>query len=177
VPGMGMNLPFERKWLEAVTATIEKDKAGTARFSAKRSLKQRHGRRKTNRQRGRVRAMSVLGNAKSECHRKTHQVESDDTGRKFIHLTRGGLWRESAGGVSRGHSSEEACRKAGRAKGQRTKREQPITGLCPARREGIRNEGAQPLRQPPLRFSQDLSLEGAEKGRMDLKSARQAERR
>jgi hypothetical protein len=153
VPGMGMNLPFERKWLEAVTATIEKDKAGTARSSAERSLKQRHGRRNTNRQRGRVRAMSMLGNAKSKSHRKTHQVESDDTGRKFIHLTRGGLRRESAGGVSRGRSSEETCRKTGGAKGRRTKRELPIAYLCSVRRVEVRNAGAQQSRQPPRRFS------------------------
>lgn len=69
---------------------------------------QRHDRRNTNRQRGRVRAMSVRGNAKSNCHRKTHQVEPDGTGRKFRHLTRGDLLCESAGEVSRDRSSVEA---------------------------------------------------------------------
>ena len=76
-----------------------------------------------------VRAMSVLGNAKSKRHRKTHRVEPDDAGRKFMHLTRGDLLRESAGGVSRGRSSEDARRKAGEAKGRRTKRERSADRL------------------------------------------------
>ncbi|KOR30751.1 hypothetical protein TI04_04340, partial [Achromatium sp. WMS2] len=48
--------------------------------------RQRHDRTNRNRQRGRVWAMSVLGNAKSNCHRKTHQVEPDGTGRKYMFL-------------------------------------------------------------------------------------------
>lgn len=52
--------------------------------------------------------MSVLGSAKSNSHRKTHQVESGGTGRKFWYLTRGGLPDESLGGFSRGHTSAEA---------------------------------------------------------------------
>ena len=52
--------------------------------------------------------MSVLGNAKSNRHRKAHEVESGDAGRQSWHLTRGDLRDESRGGVSRGHSSEEA---------------------------------------------------------------------
>jgi len=71
-------------------------------------VEQRHDRRNTNRQRGRVRAMSVLGNAKSNRHRKPHEVESGDAGRKSWHLTWGDLCRESGRGVSRGRSSEEA---------------------------------------------------------------------
>jgi len=63
--------------------------------------------------------MSVLGNAKSKSHRKAHQVESDGTGRKFMHLTRGDLLRENAGEVSRGHSSEDALGNLGRAKDRR----------------------------------------------------------
>ena len=47
-----------------------------------------------------MRATSVLGNAKSNRHRKTHRVEPDGTGRKFTHLTRGDLPRENAGEVS-----------------------------------------------------------------------------
>ena len=54
-----------------------------------------------------MRAMSVLENAKSNRHRKTHRVDPDGTGRKFMHLTRGDLPRESAGEVSRGRSSQE----------------------------------------------------------------------
>ena len=52
--------------------------------------------------------MSVLGNAKSNRHRKTHEVEPGGPARKFRHLTRGGLLRENAGEVSRGRSSVEA---------------------------------------------------------------------
>ena len=70
-------------------------------------MDQRHDRRDTNRQRGRVRAMSVLGSAKSNRHRKTHQVESGGAGREFWHLTRGDLPDESLGGVSRGRRSDE----------------------------------------------------------------------
>jgi hypothetical protein len=86
-----------------------------------------------------MRAMSVLGNAKSNCHRKTHRVEPDGAGRKFMHLTRGGLLRESAGEVSRGHSSEESRRKAEGAKGRRTDRRQSADGLSERWREATRN--------------------------------------
>jgi hypothetical protein len=33
-----------------------------------------------------MRAISVLGNAKSDRHRKTHEVELDGAGRKYMHL-------------------------------------------------------------------------------------------
>jgi hypothetical protein len=66
-----------------------------------------------------MRAMSVLANAKSNRHRKTHQVEPDGAGREFTHLTRGGLPSESTAGVSRGRSSEEARGNPGGAKGRR----------------------------------------------------------
>ena len=69
-----------------------------------------------------MRAMSVRENAKSNSHRKTHRVEPDGTGRKFMHLTRGGLPRESGGGVSRGRSSEESRGNPEGAKGRRTSR-------------------------------------------------------
>ena len=100
-------------------------------LSTKEGRNKGNDRRNTNRQRGRIRAISVLGNAKSNRHRKTHQVEPDGTGpkRMFMHLTRGDLRRESAGEVSRGRSSEEACRKAGGAKGRRTTERATKTGL------------------------------------------------
>lgn len=99
-------------------------------------------RRNTNRQRGRMRAISVLGNAKSNRHRKTHQVEPDGPEpRMFMHLTRGDLLCESRGEVSRGRSSEEACRKTGRAKGRRTTERATETGLRHRRRVVGRNEG------------------------------------
>ena len=91
-------------------------------LSTKEGRSKGNDRRNTNRQRGRMRAISVLGNAKSNRHRKTHQVEPDGTGPKkmFMHLTRGDLRCKSGGEVSRGRSSEEARRKAGGAKGRRT---------------------------------------------------------
>ena len=100
-------------------------------LSTKEGRNKGNDRRNTNRQRGRMRAISVLGNAKSNRHRKTHQVEPDGTGpkRMFMHLSRGDLRRESAGEVSRGRSSEEACRKAGGAKGRRTTERATKTGL------------------------------------------------
>ena len=52
--------------------------------------------------------MSVLGNAKSNRHRKAHEVESGDAGRQSWRLTRGDLHDENRGGVSRGLSHEEA---------------------------------------------------------------------
>ncbi len=106
---------------------------------AERSVEQRHDRRNTNRQRGRVWAMSMLGNAKSKSQRKTHQVESGGTGRKFLHLTRGGLSRESGRGISRGHSSEDRPGNGEGAKGRRTTREPSTDLLCGDRREERRN--------------------------------------
>ena len=91
-------------------------------FSTKEGRSKGNDRRNTNRQRGRMRAISVLGNAKSNRHRKTHQVEPDGTGpkRMFMHLTRGDLRCESGGEVSRGRSSEESRGNTEGAKGQRT---------------------------------------------------------
>ena len=66
-----------------------------------------------------MRAMSVRENAKSNCHRKTHRVEPDGPGRKFMHLTRGDLPCESRGEVSRGRSSAEGRVTAAGAKGRR----------------------------------------------------------
>lgn len=71
-----------------------------------------------------MRAMSVLENAKSNCHRKTHRVEPDGTGREFTRLTRGGLTCESAPGVSRSRSSEDVRGNPGRAKGRRIMKRQ-----------------------------------------------------
>lgn len=100
-------------------------------LSTKEGRSKGNDRRNTNRQRGRMRAISVLENAKSNRHRKTHQVEPDGTGPKkmFMHLTRGDLRRKSVGEVSRGRSSEEARRKAGRAKGRRTNERATKAGL------------------------------------------------
>lgn len=86
-----------------------------------------------------MRAMSVRENAKSNCHQKTHRVEPDGTGRKFMPLTRGDLWRESAGEVSRGRSSEDARLTAGRAKGRRNRTARSTERLRPWWRVVLRN--------------------------------------
>ena len=87
-----------------------------------------------------MRAMSVRENAKSNRHRKTHRVEPGGTGRKSMHLTRGGLLRESGGGVSRGRSSEESRGNPEGAKGRRTSRRRSIDRLREAWREVARND-------------------------------------
>lgn len=86
-----------------------------------------------------MRAMSVRENAKSNSHRKTHWVEPDGTGRKFTHLTRGDLWRESAGEVSRGRSSEEARGNPGGAKGRREEGKRNAADPRKHGRAGLRN--------------------------------------
>lgn len=111
-------------------------------LSTKEGRSKDNDRRNTNRQRGRVRAMSVLGNAKSKSHRKTHQVEPDGTeSRMFMHLTRGDLQRESGGEVSRGRSSEENRGNTEGAKGRRTTERATKPRLRQRRRGDGRNEG------------------------------------
>ena len=56
--------------------------------------------RNTNRQRGRVRAMSVLGNAKSKSHRKTYPVESDGNGTNLSYLS-GSKSKSKSGSILR----------------------------------------------------------------------------
>ena len=85
-----------------------------------------------------MRAISVLGNAKSNRHRKTHRVEPGGTGRKFMHLTRGGLPRESAGEVSRGRISQEG-RESGWSEGPKDPRRQSTDGPTGGRRGVLRN--------------------------------------
>lgn len=86
-----------------------------------------------------MRATSVRENAKSNRHRKTHRVEPDGPDRKFTHLTRGDLRRESAGGVSRGRSSEEARGNPGGAKGRRVRETRIANPLWSGGRAGTRN--------------------------------------
>jgi len=87
-----------------------------------------------------MRATSVLGNAKSNSHRKTHRVEPDGTDGKFTHLTRGGLPSESEAGVSRGRSSEDTRLTAGGAKGRREGETRIARSPRGNGREGFRNE-------------------------------------
>gem|GEM_PF-2013706 len=135
VPGMGMNKSGKKtQTMSGSSDSNRSESQGGFReeLSTKEGRSKGNDRRNTNRQGGRMRAISVLGNAKSKGHRKTHQVEPGGTGpkRMFMHLTRGDLRRESGGEVSRGRSSEEARRKAGGAKGRRTTERATKTGLC-----------------------------------------------
>ena len=86
-----------------------------------------------------MRAMSMLENAKSNCHRKTHRVEPDGAGRKFMHLTRGELPCESRGAVSRGRRSEDRRVTAAGAKGRRNRKARSTERLRPAWRAVLRN--------------------------------------
>lgn len=81
-------------------------------------MNQRHDRTNRNSQRVRCWAISMLGNAKSNRHRKTTSVEAGGTGRPFMHLTRGDLRHESVAEVSRRRSSEEG-RESGWSEGQK----------------------------------------------------------
>jgi hypothetical protein len=93
---------------------------GGREADAESSGEQRHSRRNTNGQRGRMRAMSVRVNAKSHRHQKPHQVEPGGMRRKWVFLLGETSGARALGGVSRGHSSVDAGRKPGRAKGRRT---------------------------------------------------------
>jgi len=86
-----------------------------------------------------MQAMSGRENAKSNRHRKTHLVEPVGTGRKFMHLTRGELPRESTGAVSRGRSSEEGRGNPVGAKGRRNRTARSTERLRPWWRAVLRN--------------------------------------
>jgi len=85
---------------------------------AERSRRRTLDHRNTKRQRGRMRATSVLANAKSEAHQDASSRAAWHE-RKAHVLTQGDLRCESAPGVSRGRSSKEAVRKHSGAKGRR----------------------------------------------------------
>jgi len=110
-------------------------------LSTKEGCSKDNDRRNTNRQRGMMRTISVLGNAKSNRHRKTHQVEPDGTeSDMFMHLTRGDLRHESGGEVSRGRSSKDSRGNTEEAKGRRTKRGPSANHPAGSRREDRRND-------------------------------------
>jgi hypothetical protein len=85
-------------------ATVAELQGDTCEGGAEGSSRQTCGRRNTNRQGGRVWAASVRVNAKPEGHQDTPGRVWRRVGKAHV-LTQGGLWRESAQGVSRGHSS------------------------------------------------------------------------
>jgi hypothetical protein len=85
---------------------------------AESSRRQTPDHRNTKRQRGRMRATSVRGNAKSKDHQDASSRAAWHGGKAHV-LTQGDLFCESRTGVSRGHSSVDAARKHGGAKGRR----------------------------------------------------------
>ena len=88
-----------------------------------------------------MRATSVLANAKSKAHQDASSKAAWHGWKAHV-LTQGGLLEARArAGVSRGHSSEEAERKPGGAKGRRSD--------CKATREPVKRENKTPERQQP----------------------------
>ena len=102
-------------------------------------------RSEANWQRGRMRAASVLANAKPKAHQDASGRAGWRVGKVQV-LTRGDLPRESVGEVSRGRSSVEARRKAGGAKGRSNQlRAQPTAlqrGERPLERHGAATAAA-----------------------------------
>ena len=98
--------------------TVAKRQGSGRETVAERSRRQTPDHRNTKRQRGRMRATSVLANAKSKDHQDASCRVAWHEGKAHV-LTQGDLWRESAAGVSRGHSSVEGVRKHLGAKGRR----------------------------------------------------------
>jgi hypothetical protein len=78
-----------------VTATVAKSKAQAARPKAERSSSKDTIVGTRTGSEADLRAKSMLGNTKSNRHRKTQEVEPDDTGRNIGYLTRGDLRGES----------------------------------------------------------------------------------
>jgi hypothetical protein len=92
--------------------TVAEPQGDAREGGAERSGRQTCDHRNTNRQRGRLRAASVLANTKPEVHQDAACRAGWHAG-KVQALTRGDLLRESTGGVSRSHSSREQSRGPG----------------------------------------------------------------
>src|SRR5688500_12339998 len=101
-------------------ATVAEPQVRGREAQDERSGRQTRDHRNTNWQRGRVRAASVLANAKPNRHQDA-PGRARWPARKVQVLTRGDLRRESGGEVSKGRSSDDAPRKRGGAKGRSTK--------------------------------------------------------
>jgi hypothetical protein len=120
-----------RRW----ESTVAKGQGSGREAVAERSPRQTPDYRNTKRQRGRMRATSVLATAKSKVHQDA-LCRAAWHGWKVHALTQGDLACESGSGVSRGRSSVESRRKAAGAKGRRNQ--------CKATREPVnRAEEAQ----------------------------------
>lgn len=84
-------------------ATVAELQGDAREGGAERSSRQTCGRRNTNSQRGRMRAVSVRGNAKPRGHQDADGRGWRHAGKVHV-LTQGDLVCESRQGVSRGHS-------------------------------------------------------------------------
>jgi len=105
-----------------------------------RSGRQTHDHRNTNRQRGRMRAASVLGNTKPRAHQDASGRAGWRVGKVQV-LTRGDLRALRRAEVSRGRSSQESRRKAEGAKGRSIERS-GLTESRPSKPEVSEAHGA-----------------------------------
>ena len=112
---------------------------GGREADAESSGEQRDSRRNTNGPRGRTRVMSVRVHAKSYRHRKPCLVEPGGMDRQWVFLLGETSGARAPGGVSRGHSSVDAGRKPGGAKGRRTAETAQFGELEPVVRGVVRN--------------------------------------
>jgi len=154
---MGLNLQHERRLSELMRVTVAEPQVRGREAQDERSGRQNHDHRNTNRQRGRVRAASVLANTKPKAHQDASSRAGWPVGKVQV-LTRGDLDAERRRGVSRGRSSDEARRKAGGAKGRSTssmvelealwkRQENPGTrGVATAAATADRHERSEPVR-------------------------------
>ena len=115
--------------------TVAKRQGSGRETVAERSRRRTLDHRNTKRQRGRVRATSVLANAKSQDHQDASSRAAWPEWTAHV-LTRRGLCRESGAEVSRGRSSDEAARKHSGAKDRRNE--------CKATREPVNRAKAAP---------------------------------
>ena len=149
--------------------TVAKQQGSGREAVAERSWRQTPDCRNTNWQRGLAWATSVRADAKSKTHQDT-QGRVRWHGRKVKALTRGDLRAERGGEVSRGRSSDEACRKAGGAKGRRNQQRSSMERRAPGQHcpdvRGRRCEEHGSLREsnPPQRCSR-RKREGARNSR------------
>src|SRR5207244_12574717 len=104
-----------RRW----ESTVAEGQGSGREAVAERRPRQTADHRNTKRQRGRVRATSVLANAKSKAHQDASSKAAWHGWKAHV-LTQGGLLEARArAGVSRGQSRKDAERKAGGPNGQR----------------------------------------------------------
>lgn len=108
-------------------ATVAEPQGDAREGGAERSGRQNRDHRNTNQQRGRQWATSVRANAKSKPHQDTASRAGWHAGTVQV-LTRGDLRRESAEGVSRGHSSKERSRGPSARLNAHTGTLQPVKG-------------------------------------------------